>query len=142
MGLRLKYGQPMLIDDVAADFPQLTIIAANPGWPWSDEVLAIAVHKSNVHVDMSGWAPKYFPPNFVQYARTLLQDKMLFGSDWPLLTVDRWQKEFAEHRFPEPVVRKSCSTMRSVFCASNSDVPVKIAATRPNDYTDAKMEAG
>jgi predicted TIM-barrel fold metal-dependent hydrolase len=106
MGLRLKYGQPMHIDDVAADFPQLTIIAAHPGWPWSDEVLAIAVHKSNVFVDMSGWAPKYFPPNFVQYARTLLQDKMLFGSDWPLLSVDRWQKEFAEYRFPEPIIRK------------------------------------
>ncbi len=106
MGLRLKYGQPMLIDDVAADFPNLTIIAAHPGWPWSDEVLAIAVHKANVFVDMSGWAPKYFPPAFVQYARTLLQDKMLFGSDWPMLTVERWQKEFAEHNFPEAVVRK------------------------------------
>jgi len=106
MGLRLKYGQPIYIDDVAADFPNLTIIAAHPGWPWSDEVLAIAMHKANVFVDMSGWAPKYFPPNFVQYARTLLQDKMLFGSDWPMLTVERWQKEFAEYHFPESVVQK------------------------------------
>jgi uncharacterized protein len=106
MGLRLKYGQPILVDDVAADFPDLTIIAAHPGWPWSDEVLAIAMHKSNVFIDMSGWAPKYFPPNFVHYARTLLQDKMLFGSDWPMLTVERWQKEFDEHNFPPPVVRK------------------------------------
>ena len=106
MGLRLKFGQPMLVDDVAADFPNLTIVAAHPGWPWSDEVLAIAVHKSNVFVDMSGWAPKYFPPAFVQYARTLLQDKMLFGSDWPMLTPERWQKEFAEYNFPETVVRK------------------------------------
>ncbi|HSU87646.1 MAG TPA: amidohydrolase family protein, partial [Terriglobia bacterium] len=106
MGLRLKYGQPMHVDDVAADFPNLTIIAAHPGWPWSDEVLAIAMHKANVFVDMSGWAPKYFPLAFVQYARTLLQDKMLFGSDWPMLTVERWQKEFAEYNFPDNVVRK------------------------------------
>ena len=55
---------------------------------------------------MSGWAPKYFPAAFVQYARTLLQDKMLFGSDWPMLTPERWQKEFAEYNFPQNVVRK------------------------------------
>ena len=106
LGLRLKYGRPIHIDDVAADFPNLTIIAAHPGWPWSDEVLAVAMHKANVFVDMSGWAPKYFPPAFVQYARTLLQDKMLFGSDWPMLTPERWQKEFAEYNFPQNVIRK------------------------------------
>lgn len=106
MGLRLKYGRPMLIDDVAADFPNLPIIAAHPGWPWSDEVLAMGLHKGNVYVDMSGWAPKHFPPLFVQHARTRLQDKMLFGTDWPLLTPERWQREFAAYEFPEPVTRK------------------------------------
>lgn len=106
LGLRLKHGQPMLVDDVAADFPELTIIAAHPGWPWSDEVLAVSQHKANVYVDMSGWAPKYFPPNFVHYARTLLKHKMLFGTDWPMLTVERWQAEFADYDFPEEVVHK------------------------------------
>jgi len=106
MGLRLKYGQPMLIDDVAADFPRLQIVAAHPGWPWCLEVLAMAVHKSNVFVDMSGWAPKYFPAEFVQHARTVLQNKMLFGTDWPLITVERWQREFGAYDFPESVVRK------------------------------------
>jgi len=106
LGLRLKYGEPMHIDDVAADFPDLTIIAAHPGWPWHDQVLAIAMHKANVFVDMSGWAPKYFPPSFVQYARTLLKNKMLFGTDWPLLSVERWQEEFAAYAFPEDTVHK------------------------------------
>ncbi len=106
MGLRLKYGRPIHLDDVAADFPDLTIIAAHPGWPWTDELLAIAVHKSNVFIDMSGWAPKHFPPLFVQYARTVLQDKMLFGTDWPLLTIERWQAEFAAYDFPAAVVKK------------------------------------
>jgi len=105
LGLKLKYGRPILIDDVAADFPELTIIAAHPGWPWSDEVLAIAQHKANVFVDMSGWAPQYFPPSFVHYARTLLKKKMLFGTDWPMLTAERWRKEFDEYEFPEEVVR-------------------------------------
>ena len=106
MGLRLKYGRPILLDDVAADFPGLTIIAAHPGWPWTDELLSIAVHKSNVYIDMSGWAPKHFPPSLVQYARTVLQDKMLFGTDWPLLTIERWQAEFAAYQFPTLVVEK------------------------------------
>ena len=106
LGLRLKHGQPMHVDDVAADFPGLTIICAHPGWPWSDEVLAIAQHKANVFVDMSGWAPQYFPPNFVQYARTLLKHKMLFGTDWPMLTVERWLEEFVAYDFPDDVVKK------------------------------------
>jgi hypothetical protein len=106
MGLRLKYGRPIHLDDVAADFPDLTIIAAHPGWPWTEELLSVAVHKGNVYVDMSGWAPKYFPKPFVQYARTVLQDKMLFGTDWPLITIERWQAEFAAYDFPAPVVAK------------------------------------
>jgi len=70
------------------------------------DIVAIDTHVHPNAKDMSGWAPKYFPLAFVQYARTLLQDKMLFGSDWPMLTVERWQKEFAEYNFPDNVVRK------------------------------------
>jgi hypothetical protein len=106
LGLKLKYGRPIYLDDVAADFPDLTIIAAHPGWPWTEELLSVAVHKGNVYVDMSGWAPKYFPDPFVRHARTVLQDKMLFGTDWPLITVERWQTEFAAYNFPAPVVAK------------------------------------
>jgi len=104
MGLRLEYCRPILVDRVAADFPQLTIIGAHPGWPWTDELLAMAVHKGNLYIDLSGWAPKYFPPMLVQYARTLLKDKVLFGTDWPLLTIERWESEFAELNFPAEVV--------------------------------------
>jgi uncharacterized protein len=106
MGLRLDYCRPILVDPVAAHFPQLTIIGAHPGWPWTDELLAMAVHKGNVFIDLSGWAPKYFPPTLVQYARTLLKDKVLFGTDWPLLTVERWESEFSALNFPADVVEK------------------------------------
>jgi predicted TIM-barrel fold metal-dependent hydrolase len=106
MGLRLEYCRPILVDRVAADFPNLRIIGAHPGWPWTDELLAMAVHKGNVYIDLSGWAPRYFPASLVQYARTLLKDKVLFGTDWPLLTVERWEKEFAELGFPAEVVEK------------------------------------
>jgi predicted TIM-barrel fold metal-dependent hydrolase len=93
-GIRLKYTQPLLLDDVAVDFPELTIIAAHPSWPWQEEALAMARHKANVYIDLSGWAPKYFPPSLVQQANSLLQDKVLFGSDYPLISVERWLEEF------------------------------------------------
>ncbi len=93
-GIRLKYSSPLYLDDVAADFPGLTIVLAHPSFPWQDEALAVATHKPLVHIDLSGWSPKYFPPQLVQYANTLLQDKVLFGSDYPLLTPDRWLADF------------------------------------------------
>lgn len=82
------------MDDVAADFPHLKIILAHPSFPWQDEALAVATHKPGVHIDLSGWSPKYFPPQLVQYANTLLKDKVLFGSDFPVLTPDRWLADF------------------------------------------------
>ena len=93
-GVRLKYSNPMAVDDVAADFPALDIILAHPSFPWQDEALAIAVHKPNVYIDLSGWSPKYFPENLIRYTNTQLKHKMLFGSDFPLITPDRWLRDF------------------------------------------------
>jgi predicted TIM-barrel fold metal-dependent hydrolase len=93
-GIRLKYSNPMYLDDVAADFPDLSIILAHPSFPWQDEALAVANHKQKVYIDLSGWSPKYFPPQLVRYANTLLKDKVLFGSDFPLLPPDRWLADF------------------------------------------------
>lgn len=81
--MRLKYSNPMYIDDVAVDFPDMKIILAHPSFPWQEEALSVATHKPNVYIDLSGWSPKYFPPILVRYVNTILQDKMLFGSDWP-----------------------------------------------------------
>jgi len=105
-GLKLKYARPIpYIDDVAADFPNLTIIGAHPSWPWQEEMLALAVHKTNVYIDLSGWSPKYFPPSLVRYANTLLQDRVLFGSDYPFLTPERWIADFEKAGF-KPEVRQ------------------------------------
>jgi predicted TIM-barrel fold metal-dependent hydrolase len=95
-GIRLKYSSPLYLDDVAADFPGMPIILAHPSFPWQEEALAVALHKRQVYIDLSGWSPKYFPPILVQYANSLLQDKVLFGSDFPLLTPDRWLADFAK----------------------------------------------
>jgi len=94
-GIKLRLSDPMLVDDVAADFPELRIILAHPSVPWAASSISIATHKANVFIDLSGWAPKYFPPELVRAANSLLQDKVLFGTDYPLLTPQRWLSDFA-----------------------------------------------
>ena len=97
MGFKLKYARPIPgFDDIAADFPDLTIIMAHPSWPWIDEQVAVALHKPNVYIDLSGWAPRFIPPDLVREADTRLRDKVLFGSDFPYLPPDRWLDGFAD----------------------------------------------
>jgi uncharacterized protein len=95
-GIYLKYGNPMLLDDLCVDFPDMPIIMAHPSFPWQDEALSVAVCKPTAYIDLSGWLPKYFPPMLVQYANTLLRNKVLFGSDHPMITTDRWLADFNE----------------------------------------------
>jgi predicted TIM-barrel fold metal-dependent hydrolase len=106
-GIKLKYARPIpYIDDVAADFPDLTVIMAHPSFPWQDEQLAMLVHKPNVYMDLSGWSPKYFSPLLVQYARTIAQDKVMFGSDYPVISPERWLSDFDALGFDDAVRRK------------------------------------
>ncbi|WP_415853816.1 amidohydrolase family protein [Sinomonas sp. G460-2] len=95
-GIKLRYSNPLLLDDVAADFPGLTIIMAHPSAPWQDEANSIATHKANVFIDLSGWSPKYFPESLVKAANSILQDKVLFGTDFPLITPQKWLGAFAD----------------------------------------------
>ncbi|KRE31215.1 amidohydrolase family protein [Agromyces sp. Soil535] len=89
-GLRLGLSNPILLDPVAADFPDLQIVMAHPSVPWQDEALSVATHKRNTWIDLSGWSPKYFPAELVRYANSVLKHRVLFGSDFPMLTPDRW----------------------------------------------------
>jgi hypothetical protein len=102
-GIRLKYSQPIYVDDVAADFPEMPIVLAHPSFPWQDEALSIAMHKPEVYIDLSGWSPKYFPKNLVQYSNTLLKNQVLFGSDFPMITPERWLRDFEEAGFRDEV---------------------------------------
>jgi len=94
MGVKMDFSRPIYLDHVAADFPGLTIIGAHPAWPWHEEMLAIIGHKSNVFMDLSGWSPKYIPKMIMDEARTRLQDRILFGSDYPFITPSRWLADF------------------------------------------------
>jgi predicted TIM-barrel fold metal-dependent hydrolase len=103
-GLLLEYCRPIpYIDRIAAWYPELRIIMAHPAWPWHDDQIAVLRHKGNVYMDLSGWAPKYFPESIVHNANTLIQDKVFFGSDFPVLTPERWLSEFATLPIKETV---------------------------------------
>lgn len=102
-GLHLRYSDPMLLDDVAAEVPGLRLILAHPSVPWQDEAISIATHKPDVRIDLSGWRPKYFPHQLVRAAGSLLSDKVLFGSDFPLITPERWLADFDELGIPDTI---------------------------------------
>src|SRR5215831_13802148 len=104
-GIRLKYGNPMDIDDVAVDFPDMPIVLAHPSFPWQDEALSICLHKPQVFIDLSGWSPKYFPQSLIQYANTLLKHNTLFGSDFLFITPARWLADFEKIPIREGVRR-------------------------------------
>ena len=106
-GLKLKYSAPIPgIDDVAADFPGLTVIMAHPAWPWIEEQIAVALHKANVYLDLSGWVPRYIPEALTREVNSRLQDKVLFGSDYPYIQPDRWLKDIDILQLKEDVKPK------------------------------------
>ena len=102
-GMVIGLSNPLLLDEVAAKFPELQIIMAHPSVPWQDEAIAVATHKANTWIDLSGWSPKYFPEALVRQANSLLRNKVLFGSDYPLLTPDRWMGDFENAPFKDEV---------------------------------------
>ncbi|HEY5231722.1 MAG TPA: amidohydrolase family protein [Galbitalea sp.] len=94
-GIKLGYSNPILLDGVAADYPDLKIIFAHPSVPWQDEANSIALHKTNVYIDLSGWSPKYFPESLVRLAGGALKERVLFATDFPLITPEKWLDAFA-----------------------------------------------
>ncbi len=106
MGAIVRHAHPASIDRLAADFPKLKIIMAHPGWPWVDETTAVALHKGNVYWEMSGWAPKYFPGNLKIDMRARLQDKIMFGSDYPSMPYERILREWGELGYKDEVMEK------------------------------------
>ena len=105
-GIRIDLCRPILLDKLAAALPDLTIIAAHMGWPWHVELLAMAMHKTNVWIDTSGWAPRYIPPEVIRELKSRLQDQFLFGSDYPFIRPERCLEELAGLDIPGPVMDK------------------------------------
>lgn len=96
-GFQLAYSRPIPhVDSLAAHHPGLTIIMAHPAWPWIDEQIAVALHKSNVYIDLSGWAPRYIPGALIREAGSRLRKKVLFGSDYPYISPVTWLEQFEQ----------------------------------------------
>jgi predicted TIM-barrel fold metal-dependent hydrolase len=114
-GTKIRYSHPAFLDSVGADFPGLTLIAAHFGWPWFLECLAIALHKSNVYIELSGWAPGYLPPEVKREIGRRLNARTLFGSDYPFIDVDRWFREFDQLGLPdgapEPILKGNAARL-------------------------------
>lgn len=105
-GAQIAHAHPLALDRLAANFPHLAIVAAHPGWPWVDEMTAVALHKGNVYWDLSGWAPKHFPGTLKTDIRGRLQDKVMFGSDYPSIPFDRLLREWDELGYEDAIMHK------------------------------------
>ncbi|MFB6360514.1 MAG: amidohydrolase family protein [Halobacteriales archaeon] len=105
-GLQIKHGNPMLIDDVAARHPEMPILIAHPAFPWEREQLAICQQKGNVYMDLSGWLPRYIDEQVLHYTKTLLRDKVMFGTDYPMIRPETWLDSFEAHTDFSPELQR------------------------------------
>jgi uncharacterized protein len=105
-GIGLDYGRPIHLDTVAKDFPRMKIIAAHPGWPWEEELIGIVTHKKNVYVDTSGYLAEQLPEMFLRAIRGRLQDKALFGTDFPYVDLKKALMSFDKLDFKDTTKEK------------------------------------
>jgi predicted TIM-barrel fold metal-dependent hydrolase len=98
--------RPILLDQVAIDFPELTLIGIHIGVPWTDEMISMCWKHPNVYTAGDAYAPKYWPPAFVHYANTYGADKVMFGSDWPVIDPERATREVEQLQFRPESQRK------------------------------------
>lgn len=107
LGIKLQYTRPIPhLDNVAADFPDLKMICCHPSWPWQEEMIAIAIHKSNVFIDLSGWSPKYFPESLKREIRSRLKDRVMFGSDYPMLSFSSLFEAYEKEGYSEDILER------------------------------------
>lgn len=103
-------GRPITLDQVAIDFPELKLIGIHIGIPWTDEMISMAWKHENVYIGGDAYAPKYWPESFVHYLKTYGQDKVLFGTDWPVISPERAIEEISALGLSEQVAEKLLRT--------------------------------
>jgi uncharacterized protein len=106
MGIVLDHSHPRHLDVVAARYPELTIIAARPAWPWQSEMIAILLHKANVWYELHGWSPRYLTDELKREVARRLQDRVMFGADYPLLSYERLRSDWASLGLADEVLEK------------------------------------
>jgi len=103
-GIRIDYAHPLKLDAVAAEHPGLTVVAAHFGWPWHMDLIAVALHKTNVYIDISGWSPKRIPPEVIRELKGRLSGQFLWGSDFPFISPERCLAEIDELGLDSPAL--------------------------------------
>jgi len=104
-GIRIDLAHPIKLDPVAAAHPELTVVAAHFGWPWHMDLIAIALHKTNVYIDISGWAPRRIPAEVIRELRGRLSGQFLWGSDYPFIAPERCLSELEGLDIPADAMR-------------------------------------
>ncbi|MGE8413558.1 MAG: amidohydrolase family protein [Pseudomonas sp.] len=100
-------GRPVpYLDEVALDFPELVIVGGHIGHPWTDEMIGLAWKHDNVHIDTSAYLPAYYPPQLLQFIRTYGQDKVLFGSNFPQLSLKKCLEQVQALELPPAIADK------------------------------------
>jgi predicted TIM-barrel fold metal-dependent hydrolase len=105
-GVKLDLCHPRYVDSVAVDWPDLTIIAGRPAWPWQDDMISILLHKPNVYNELHGWVPKYYTDALKREIRSRLKDKMMFGGDYPLFRYERLVSEWHALGYDDTVLER------------------------------------
>jgi predicted TIM-barrel fold metal-dependent hydrolase len=105
-GVRLYASHPQHVDEVAATYPELTIVASRPAWPWQADMIAILLHKPNVWYELHGWSPRYFAPDLKAEIGRRLQDRVMFGADYPLLDYERLMRDWQSEGYGDAVLAK------------------------------------
>jgi predicted TIM-barrel fold metal-dependent hydrolase len=102
----VKYAHPINVDAVAADHPDLVILLAHFGFPWTEEVISLAWTRPNVWIELSGWLPRYIPPNIWRFCRSMFSDRTVFGTDYPGIKPQQWIADFEQIELPDEVKEK------------------------------------
>ena len=102
-GIRIDYAHPLKLDPVAAAHPGLTVVAAHFGWPWQMDLIAVALHKTNVFIDISGWSPRRIPPEVIAELKGRLSEQFVWGSDYPFIAPERCLSELDDLGLSGPV---------------------------------------
>jgi uncharacterized protein len=117
-GVRLNASHPRHLDEVAASHPDLIIVASRPAWPWQTEMIAILLHKTSVWYELHGWSPRYFTPDLKLEIGRRLQDRVMFGADYPLLGYERLLGDWKAEGYADDVLDKVLRRNAEKFLAT------------------------
>jgi predicted TIM-barrel fold metal-dependent hydrolase len=120
-GILLDHCHPRHLDEVAARYPELTIVAARPGWPWQTETIAVLLHKRNIWYELHGWSPKYHTPDLKHEISRRLMTRVMFGADYPLFTYERLIGEWRAEGYSEEVLDRVFTKNAEAFFAAQKN---------------------